>query len=176
MALTSWWAGKPLAPVGWTEGGLQNGTCQHRHPRGGTSSPEGLCQHLCSQWSPGPPASPGGPPRSLSASDPGRLQIIASALGLGAGVRFCVHPLQTESVPTALRLSCTQAPLAFRAKCFGNCWSWCGTQTPCPLGESPQLGSSSHSWVARPGVQVLAVLHLRPHPPFCCGSFFYPQL
>ena len=70
-------------PAGVLEGGLQNDTCQPRCPHDRRSSPNGCCQHPCTQGeSQRPPASFWVSLKSVCGSDPGSFQIIACALGL----------------------------------------------------------------------------------------------
>ena len=107
-----------------------------------------------------------GSPRLASGSEPGSFQIIASALGLGR-VRFCMCPLRVESLfPTALWLSCTQAPLPSSPDAWGLVFLVLepqagepnvGLRPLVPWGEPLQLCLSSCLWVTYMG----------------CGSWLY---
>ena len=129
-----------------------------------------------------PPASLGGSPRSANGSDPGSFQITASVLCLGALEILHVPFKSGISIPYSPQFSRMQALLAFKARCPGLSFlvqnlDWgaqCGAWTPCFWGRTsaiviilPFAGHLLRVWV-------LAVLHLYPSYPSCCGFFFIP--
>lgn len=97
------------------------------------------------------------------------------------GVRFCVCPLKTQSLfPTALWLSCTQALLAFKARCSESSSSWCktpgwasycGTWSPHSLGRTSAVVITLLFWGHLPRDVDLICTASPLSYPFCRGSF-----
>ena len=150
--------------------------------------PRGGChQHLCSQGeSLLPPTSPGGSPRSARVSHPGSFQSAASALGLRTCKILGVSCQSWAWFPPSLWLSCTQALLAFQARCSGTLlpgigplgWgAWCRAQTPHCWGRPSSVGLRSYLWVTCPGIfaisppLLLTSLWVCLHV-FTCGDSF----
>ena len=110
--------------------------------------PWGLC-HQCPCPHSEPQAalaSSGYPPRLTGRSGPGSYGVTALPW-VPVHMKPCVHPPRVESVfPPVLWSSCTQAPLAFKAKCSGGSSSQC--QTP-RLGE-PDVGFRTLTPVGEP--------------------------
>ena len=79
-------------------------------------APPSGCAHVCAQDELQlPPASPGDSPRSAGGSDPGSLEITASALGRGACETLHVCCKSESLCPTALlKLS----PVGFQSQTF----------------------------------------------------------
>ena len=113
-------------------------------------TPQNSChQCLCFQGEfQFPPVSLGGSPRSAHGSDPGSFQISVTVLGPGV-CENCVYPLRMESLfPTALWVSCTQVPLAFKdrhsraSSSHAGPLNWgahCGAQTPHSSGRTSAI-------------------------------------
>ena len=73
------------------------------------------------------PASPGDPPRPAGRSCPGSCGVTALPW-VPVHMKPCVHTPRVESLfPLVLCSSCTQALLAFKAKCSGSSSSQCQT-------------------------------------------------
>ena len=110
------------------EGGFQNGF-QHQ-----CSPQNGCCQHLYPQ---GELQLPPTSPRSVSRSDPGSFQVIASALDLGACEILCV-PFKSE-------VSISHNPLALPKI------SPCGLQSQMFWGH---VFPAQVPWSGKPGVEL----------------------
>ena len=120
--------------------------------------------------------------KSESGSPPGSFQMTASMLELGVCEILCMPFKSGISIFTALQLSSTQVPLAFKARCFRGLSFLCRTprlgapkvrhRPLAPWGEPLQMSLSSHLCITYVGVWVLIILPLCLYYPFYCSFFF----
>ena len=163
--------GQVLVPKWWPLGALAP-----------MNIPWGLCHPcLCPQSEPYLiPASPGDPLRSAGRSGPGSYE--ASALPwVPVHMKPGVHPPRVESLfPPVLWSSCTQVPLAFKAKSSDappnarpSGWgAWCGAQYSHFCGKTSVIYLFSSLGVAHPvgiGFDFITKVSFLLS---CCGFFF----
>ena len=97
-------------------------------------------------------------------------------------VKVCIILLRVESVlPATFQLSCTQAPLAFKARCSGahlpgarppGKGVQCGLRPFASWGEPLHMGLFSHSYVTYQSVRECAPISL-PHLPVSLWFLLY---
>ena len=133
--------------------------------------PWGIC-HQCPCLHSEPqltPTSPGDPPRPTGGSGPGSYGVTALPW-VPVHMKPCVHPPRVESLfPPILWSSCTQALLAFKAKCSGGSSFWC---------QMPSLGSLTWGLelsLLRENLCNIIIFHFVGRPPNGYGIWLYQE-
>ena len=126
-------------------------------------------------------ASPAYPPRPTGRSSPSSYGVTVLCW-VPVHIKSCVHPPKVESLfLPVLWSSCTQAPVAFKAKCFGGSsyygqtlrlgsLTWGSELTP--VGEPLQYNYFPVCGLPSWRVWNLSYIMKVPLLPSCCGFFF----